>query len=354
VKRAKNLYADVCDFGNLLCAAEKALRGKRRGPAPSRFLLNLETELCLLQEELMAQTYRPGAYREFEVCDPKRRLVSAAPFRDRVVHHALCNVIEPIFDRAFVYDSYACRQGKGTHAAADRATHYMRRHPYALQCDISDYFASIDHEVLLGLIRRKIGCPETLWLIERILHARGGRVSEPTHFPGDTLFTPLDRPRGLPLGNQTSQFFANVYLDPLDHYIKEVLRIPGYVRYADDFVLFADDKATLWDALDAIRRRLWGLRLLLNPRKTHVQPVHIGMEFLGYRVFPDHRRLRRDNPARFRRRLRSMAAGFAAGEVPMQSVHASVRGWLGHAMHADTWGLRRAIFGEVPLTSPRA
>lgn len=354
MKRAKDLYPQVCDFSNLLLAAEKALRGKRRKASPSRFLLGLERELCDLQDELLAQTYTPGPYHEFTVMDPKRRWVSAAPFRDRVVHHALCNVVEPLFEPSFIFDSYACRKGKGTHAAADRATKFARASQYVLQCDVSDYFASIDHEILLGLLERKIGCRDTMGLIRRILGAGGGRVSAPLHFPGDDLFTPHERHRGLPLGNQTSQFFANVYLDRLDHLLKDGMGVRRYIRYVDDLLLFGDGKAELWETLAAIREGLAGLRLVLSERKTRLQPVAVGFGFVGYRIFPDHRRLCKGNGCRFRRRLWRLSERYSHNTVSLDRVRASVSGWIGHASHADTWGLRRALFGEVRFASPRA
>ncbi|MBP8954514.1 MAG: RNA-dependent DNA polymerase [Armatimonadetes bacterium] len=354
MKRAKNLYPHVWDFANLLLAAHKALRGKRRKSTPARFSLDLEKELCALEDELRGKTYTPGPYHEFEVLDPKRRLVSAAPFRDRVVHHALCNVIEPLFEPSFIFDSYACRKGKGTHAAADRATRFARASKYVLQCDVSDYFASIDHEILLGLLGRKIGCADTLWLIERIIGSGGGRVSAPVYYPGDSLFAPYERRRGLPLGNQTSQFFANVYLNRVDHIAKEELGLRRYIRYVDDMVMFGDEKEELWGALAGLEAGLSGLRLHLNPRKTRLQPVELGFSFMGYRIFPDHRRLKKENGFRFRRRLHRMAEEYRIGERAMEEINPSVQSWIGHASHADTWGLRRRIFGEVAFASPRA
>jgi hypothetical protein len=354
MRRARNLYEQVCDFPNLVLAAEKALRGKRREPSPSRFLLDLERQLCELQDELVGQTYTPGPYHEFYVHDPKRRWISAAPFRDRVVHHALCNVIEPLFEPGFIFDSYACRKGKGTHAAAERATKFARASKHVLQCDVSDYFASIDHDLLLRLLERKIACPETMWLVRRILGAGGGRISAPLYFPGDNLFEPHDRRRGLPLGNQTSQFFGNVYLNHLDHHIKDMLGVRRYIRYVDDMLVFGDSKTELWDTLAAIREGLAELRLVLSERKTRVQPVEIGFEYMGYRIYPDHRRLRKSNGTRFRRRLKRMARAYCLGAVPLERLKASVAGWIGHVTHADTWGLRRAIFGEVRIASPRA
>jgi len=353
MKRHKNLYARICSFENLLLAAERAARGKRRRAGPARFSLRLEEHLLALQDALLARSYSPGPYREFYVQDGKRRWISAAPFPDRVVHHALCNVIEPIFDATFVRDSYACRKGKGTHAAADRAQQAARRYSHVLQADISQYFASIDHERLRRLLARKIGCPDTLWLIDVVLAAEGGLSAPPQYFPGDTLFEPFERRRGIPLGNLTSQFFGNVYLSPLDHFIKEPLGVQAYVRYVDDLLLFSDGKPQLHQWRAAVERKLWELRLELHPRKCRIYPVQEGIDFVGYRIFPTHRRLRPSNGYRFRRRLKHMAADFRARKVSLEKVSASVHGWVGHARHADTWGLRSAIFAETALRAPQ-
>jgi retron-type reverse transcriptase len=217
------LFERVCSFLNLLEAARLASRGKRFRPNVAAFSLNLEEELYQLRQELLSQSYRPGPYRTFFVCDKKPRFISAAPFRDRVVHHALCQVIEPIFERRFLYDSYACRKGKGTHAAVERASSYARRFRYVLKCDVEKYFPSIDHAVLLALIVEQIWDEGALWLIRTILAGSNPQPEAVAYFPGDDLFKPFERRRGIPNGNRTSQFFANVYLDTLDHYVKEEL-----------------------------------------------------------------------------------------------------------------------------------
>jgi len=168
MKTHNNLYQNIYDFENLLLAAQKAQRGKRFEPNVMVFNHNLEGNLFKLQKELMDDTYRPGKYFSFHIHEPKKRMISAAPYRDRVVHHALCNVIEPIYEKTFIYDSYACRKGKGTHKAILRFSEYCRANKYALKCDIKKYFPSIDHEILKSLIRRKIACKQTLALIDRI------------------------------------------------------------------------------------------------------------------------------------------------------------------------------------------
>ncbi|MGH9719177.1 MAG: reverse transcriptase domain-containing protein [Bryobacteraceae bacterium] len=212
MKRAGNLWPQLSSFANLLLAAERAAAGKRRRPDVAAFNLNLEPELAQLRRELLDGSYQPGPYRTFRVDDPKPRTISAAPFRDRVVHHALTQVLEPIFERRFSKDSFACRRGFGTHKALERAREGARRHRHVLKCDVRKYFASIDHEILKGLLARVVKCGETLDLAARIIDGSNPQEEVIRYYPGDDLFTPYQRRRGLPLGNQTSQFFAN-YLD---------------------------------------------------------------------------------------------------------------------------------------------
>ena len=182
-----------------------------------------------LERELTTGRYRPGRYTTIELFDPKHRIVSAAPFRDRVVHHAFCAVCEPVFERGFIFDSYANRKGKGTHRAVARYETFRDQYRYVLRCDIRRYFPAIDHDLLKRDLRRRLTCHRTLALADRIID--GSNPQEPVncYYPGDDLFTPYGRRRGLPIGNLTSQFFANVYLDGLDHFCKEVLRAKGYL-----------------------------------------------------------------------------------------------------------------------------
>lgn len=342
-----SLFDRLTAFSNLLKAARLASRGKRVRPNVLAFSLNLEEELHALCAELDARTYRPGAYRTFIIHEKKPRLISAAPFRDRVVHHALCNVIEPIFERGFLYDSYACRKGKGTHAAVERASCYARRFRYVLKCDVAKFFPSVDHDLLFGLIARRIHNEGVLWLVRTIID--GSNVQEPVarYFPGDDLFTPYERRRGIPIGNQTSQFFANVYLDGLDHYAKQGLRLPGYVRYVDDMLAFSNDKGRLHEAREALAAYCQGLRLMLHPRKCFVAPVTAGVTFLGYRLFPTFRRLDAGNVRRMKRRLRQYRAAVAAGQMTVENLSHCVRSWIAHAEHADTVMIRKRVLSDV-------
>jgi len=353
-KTYRNLYPQICAFENLYLAFHKARRGKRSRTDVATFEFNLELELVRLEDELLSERYQPGRYRHFTIYERKPRRISAAPFRDRVVHHALCNVIEPIWEARFIHDSYACRVGKGTHAALDRCTQFARRYPYVLQSDIVQFFPSVDHAILRDLLARHIACPPTMRLIEQII-ASGADIHRADYrmvwFPGDGMFA-ANRPRGLPIGNQTSQFWANVYLHELDRFVKQELRCPAYLRYCDDFLLFAADKPTLHRWKREIGVFLQSLRLVNHPAKSRVYPVTCGIPFLGFTVFPDHRRLQRNNGMRFARRLRRLAAAYGAETLPLDRVTASVQGWVAHASHGDTYGLRRSLL-NARLRSPK-
>lgn len=354
MKTYNHLYERVWAFDNLWAAYAQARRGKRSRPDVAAFDFQLERNLFALERELRDGSYMPGAYHHFYIYEPKRRKISAAPFRDRVVHHALCNVIMPIFERRFIDNSFACRVGKGTHAALDRAQHYARRYRYVLQGDIVQFFPSIDHQVLRGLLARRIADPRVLALIDRILASGAGvleREYTPQWFPGDDLFTPLARLRGLPIGNLTSQFWANVYLHELDTFVAQELRVGAYVRYADDLLLFGDDKAALHAQRERMGAKLAELRLVLHNRKTQIYPVATGMPFLGFRLFPAYRRLKRPNIVRFKRRMRALFGQYAAGEVPMDRVQASINGWVAHARHGSTYRLRAQLLRG--LVAPR-
>ena len=347
LKRYGNLYPQVIEFENILLAARKAQKGKRFRENVLAFNYNLEEELVKLQRELATKTYQPGAYRTFYIKEPKSRMISAAPYRDRVVHHALCNVIVPLVEPTFIADSYANRVGFGTHRALRRFIEFARSTRYVLQCDIKKYFPSIDHEILKTLVRRKIKCRDTLWLIDSIVDNSNEQLPVIEHFPGDGLLTPVERRRGLPLGNLTSQFLANWYLSGFDHFVKEKLKVKKYVRYVDDFALFSDDWQFLAEARIAVEEYLAGLRLKVHPIKSQLFETKHGANFLGFRVLPDRIRVRTENLRRARRRLRRLQADYAQGKIEWQKVSQSIQSWLAHLDHGDTKQLRKKIFSSL-------
>jgi retron-type reverse transcriptase len=348
-KQHDDLFSGIASFQALRTAAKRAIKGKRQKPTPAAFMAGLEREILKLERELQAGTYRPGSYISIRVEDPKPRIVSAAPFRDRIVHHALCAVIEPIFERGFIFDSYANRVDKGTHAAVARYERFRDRSACVLRADIFRYFPAIDHAILKQDLRRRIACDRTLWLIDAIID--GSNAQEPVHihYPGDDLFTPWQRRRGLPLGNLTSQFFANLYLDGLDHFCTEVLRPRGYLRYVDDFALFHDDPSVLDDWRRQISTYLARRRLKLHPRKTLIRPTTEPAAFLGYLLAPGRRRLPEGNVRRFRNRWRGLRDRVRAGTLSPGEAALRVRAWIAHAEHAHTWRLRHAMFRGGPF-----
>jgi retron-type reverse transcriptase len=349
MKRIGGLWPELISWKNLEGALHRAARGKRKRPDVAEFLLNWEPRLIELQRQLQSGEYLPGGYRTFAVREPKPRLISAAPFRDRVVHHALTQILEPIFERRFASQSYASRTGFGNHEALAAAAGACRRFPFVLQCDIRKYFPSVDHEILKGLLGRALKCPDTLKLAGLIIDGSNPQEPAEAYFPGDDLFTPSERWRGLPLGNQTSQFFANVYLNELDQFVLREVRPGAYCRYVDDFLLFGANADLLAEARCTIESKLNSLRLRLHEGKSRSHCTASGITFLGWRIFPDHRRLVRGNVVRFRRRIRALQRRFGAGEAGWDEVLARLQSWNAHAAHGDTWRLREQIFSQFPF-----
>lgn len=333
MRRAGGLFRRIHDFDNLLQAAHRAQRGKRYRPDVLRFNRVREDHLHRLSRELAAGAWYPSGHRHFQVREPKRRWISAAPYADRVVHHAICNVIEPEIDRRLIFDCWANRRGKGSHRAVLRYQRFAWGHRYALKIDLTKYFPSIDHEILKTRFRRLFKERPLLTLLDRIVDQ--GESPEPfrAYFPGDDLFTPWQRRQGLPIGNLTSQIWANVYLDGFDHWVKEHLHCRGYLRFVDDFVLLHDDKEILREWLHRIKGKLAELRLLTHPRKSVIRQCEEGLPFLGYMIWPNRIRVRGETVRRYRRRLRRRAQ---AGEAP-ESLRRSLAAWRGHVEIAGGW-----------------
>ncbi|MEM5804786.1 MAG: reverse transcriptase domain-containing protein [Candidatus Aenigmatarchaeota archaeon] len=344
MKTYGNLYGKVCSFENLLLAFRKARKGKSDKWYVKRFEADLDNELLRLKRELEEQAYEPRPLKRFIIRDPKTRVIHASHFRDRVVHHALCNVLEPIFDRTFIYDSYANRKGKGGLAAQDRFDEFKRKASqngrlvrgakddnmvvgYVLKADIRHYFPSVNHEILTGIIGRKIRDENILWLIGRILSNNDPAL-----------------PKGMPIGNQTSQFFANVYLNELDYFVKHVLKARFYLRYVDDFVILDRSEAKLMLFRSEINGFLkHALKLELHEEKSQVYPLHKGISLLGFRMFYHYRVPKRRNLLKLEKRMLKLKRLYESGEVSAEEVAKCLEGWLAYAKQGDTFKLRKTL-----------
>jgi retron-type reverse transcriptase len=308
----ENGFCHVYDFENLYQAALLAARQKRYKGSVLQFFNNLEENLIIIQNELIWKTYKPGPFFSFVRYEPKRREISALPFKDRVVQIALCNIIEPEFEKYFIYDSYACRKGKGTNAAARRLSYFMGK-PDAtkyLKCDVEKFFKSIDINILQDIIwRRYINDPDIMWLINVILmHGYTGS--------------------GIKIGNRFSQLAANAFLAEIDFYLKVKLQVPYYVRYMDDIIILSDSKEKLHNYLNIIEKYLAeNLHLKLN-NKTMIDNCKNGLEFVGYRIFPKNKIIRKQSMDR----TAKVFKGWEHGKISDEKYLASIGSRCGHAV----------------------
>jgi len=311
-----------------------AFRGSRRTAEACAFHFQLESELIGLKRHLEAGTYRPRPYRYFRIREPKERTVSVASFRDRVVHHAVVGILEPIYERRFIHHSYATRKAKGTHRAVLAGQRFLRRYPFYLKADIEKYFESIDHGVILSQLEKAVKDDRLLSLIEVIVRNN------------DVSLGKADG-KGLPIGNLTSQFFANVYLNEFDHFVLEKIRAGPYIRYMDDFVIFSDRKASLLEARNAIRVYLEKyLCLKLKEKATFINRGTNGLSFLGFRIFPNLLRLKRENVGRLRRKLAFRRYEFEAGIISEEKFRQSLASLFGHLEFLNSFRLRASCLAN--------
>lgn len=338
-RRERNLWPKIASFSNLSEAFLECRTGKRQAHSTLAFGMGLEGRLFELEGELLNGVWRPDRPREFKVLDPKPRFIQAPTFSDRVVHHALIRHLQPIFERRFISDSYACRRGKGVHASVARLQAQMRQAqgswgaPWVLKADVAKFFASINHARLIEIIERKIADRRVLDLIGRILGGYG-----------------YDGGVGLPVGALTSQLFANVYLDQLDHRVKDELGVRHYVRYMDDFIILAPDKKTLWALHDDLAGFLASdLRLRLN-RKTGISPASQGVDFCGYRTFTTHRRPRKRTVKRARQRFRDLALLYRAGAISSADLDPQIASFIGYMKHCNGHRTQGSVMQDIVLT----
>lgn len=342
---AEDLYSQLCSFDNLLLAFLKARKGKTTMLYVIEFERNLVNNLHLLRTELLLHSYRPKPLETFILRDPKTRKISKSDFRDRIVHHALCNIIEPLFEKQFIYDSYANRVGKGTLRAIRRfdqfkrkVSHNFTRNTFVLKADIRHYFDTVDHQLLLSIIQQTIKDQRVLWLIKIILDN----------------YHATKQGKGMPLGNLTSQFFANVYLNELDQFVKHELKAKYYIRYVDDFVILHSSPVKVWEYQQKIDSFLnEKLALQLHPDKSRIIPFQRGTEFLGLNIFSRHKRIKQKNLRKFYQKLQSLYEEHNQSNAAYDQIYDFLEGWVAYAKQANTYRLRQKILTEVEQKFPQ-
>ena len=319
-------YNDIVSIENLLVSWQEFLRGKRKRKDVAKFTLNFSDSLISLHTDLIKKIYKHGGYHAFKISDPKPRDIHKAELRDRIVHHAIYRVLYPFFDKRFIFDSYSCIKGKGTHRAINRLREFGRkvsknntRTVWVLKCDIRKFFASIDHEVLKRILRKFID-NETLWLLCQIINSFNTKDGEGI---------------GIPLGNLTSQLFVNVYMNEFDQFVKRKLKARYYIRYADDFLILNEDKNHLEELVPQISEFLeTELKLTLHPNKLFIKTLASGVDFLGWITFPCHRIPRTSTKRRMFKKLSNNKS------------KETFNSYLGLLSHGNTYELTQKIGTE--------
>ena len=320
-------FEEIISLDNLLLAWQEFLKGKKSKPDVQAFSLNLFDNILELHNDLSNKSYRHGSYKSFYINDPKRRHIHKASVRDRLLHHAVYLVLYPFFERTFIADSYSCRLDKGTHLALNKFRDFAyiesknhTRTCWALKIDIRKFFASIDHEILLTILRQYICDTEIIWLLTQIIES----------FSADS-----DVRKGLPLGNLTSQLFANIYLNSFDQWVKHSLKVRHYIRYADDMVFLSGNKEFLIEILPRIKNFLQcNLKLKLHPDKIFIQTIAQGIDFLGWQNFPNHRILRKNTRWRM------------FGRIKISPNNQTLQSYLGLLSHGDTYNIEARLLNE--------
>ncbi len=334
-----DLFNQIISLENLFLAWDKFKKGKGNKLDVQEFEFNLEKNIFQLHKDLKNRCYIHSPYESFFIKDPKRRNIHKATVRDRVVHHAIFAIINPIFEPTFISNSFSCRVGKGNHKGVDALARMIRKasnngfkNCFILKCDIKNFFGTIDHRILLDIVRKRIKDDDSMRLLEEIIESFSSQYS--------TLF----ERKGLPIGNLTSQLFANIYLNKFDQFIKHKLRIKNYLRYTDDFVILSGDKIYLGKLISTISLFLSdNLALKLHPKKVTIRKFHQGIDFLGYILLPHYRLLRAKTRRRIFRKIGERIREYKNGTISEQSLVQSLQSYLGVLSHANTYELEQEL-----------
>lgn len=333
----ENPFEQITNVDTLMYAHKRALRGKRQSPVAARYNYNLMSNVLALRQDLQNGTYVPKPYRHKEIYEPKRRSIEAPSYSDRVVQHAIHSVLSPYYERFFIPSSQACRIGMGIHNAAAIVQHYLRQKPnlYVCQLDVSKYYPSINHDKLSSLLKKHINDERLLQLLQVIIDSTDSGTEYDYLFPADSYFHTKGR-RGIPIGNLTSQLFANIYLHEADMYAKQTLKIRCYVRYMDDILFFHEDKAQIRKWQQQLINFLYEeLYLTVNPRKVRIYPANHGVTFVGYIIYPFNIRLRGSSVRRFNRRYNKQLKQLTREKANPDDIKSSLKSWQAHAASAN-------------------
>ncbi len=342
MKIYKDIFEKIISLENLFLAWDNFKEGKRKKKDVQKFEWELEQNIFQLQRELRRGTYKHHSYSSFFISDPKQRHIHKADVRDRILHHAIFTVLNPIFEQTFISHSFSCRIGKGTHKGVIALEKMIRketknyfRHCYILKCDIRKFFGTIDHKILMSILNKRITDEKSQWLIKKIIDSFSS--SQPDIFNA----------KGLPIGNLTSQLFANVYLNELDQFVKHELRIKHYARYTDDFVIVSDSRRYLQDVLRPIDRFLKEkLALDLHPKKVAIIKYSQGVDFLGYIALPHYRLVRLKTKKRMFKKLKKRVVEYNNGKINRRALNQSVQSYLGVLCHANAYKLSQELLNQ--------
>jgi len=339
MKIYKNVFEDIISLENLFSAWDKFKKDKQKKRDVQLFEWKLEENIFKLHRDLKYRRYKHGAYTSFYINDPKQRHIHKANVRDRVLHHAVSTVLNSIFDPTFISNSFSCRVGKGTHKGLNVLAKMIKQVSgnyfkpcFILKCDVKKFFETIDHRILLNIISKRIKDNDAMWLLEKIIESLASKYS--------TIF----KRKGIPIGNLTSQLFANIYLNEFDQFVKHKLRVKHYIRYTDDFIIVAKEKSYLEDLIFPIYSFLLNkLILKLHPRKIIIHKLHQGADFLGYVLLPHYRLIRTKTKQRIIRKLEERVKGYRNGLISKQTLNQSFQSYLGVLSHASSHKFRKKL-----------
>jgi len=339
-----NLYPKLITKQNIFRGYKEFLKGKKTKNDVISFGEDKENNLKKLRQKLASKTYKPGGYSKFFVHDPKTRIIHKANVTDRIVHHVASDILEDIFEPTFIHHSYACRKEKGTHKGvlalqemALKESLNNTRICWVLKCDIRKFFAGVNHETLLKILAERIKDQDFLNLLEKIIDS----------FYSDQTINSANK-KGIPIGNLTSQFFSNIYLNELDQYVKHKLKVKYYLRYADDFVFISHDRTYLLNLINPIQKFLkWKLDLELHPTKIIMSKFSSGVDFLGYIIFPKHILPRTKTKRRLLKKIKEKIKQFKAGNITRESLNQTIQSYYGFLIHANSYKFKQQLQNQI-------